>query len=340
MHLMRACITFCIASTAVVAVNAALVAEDAPVLSKAFVDRVNRLNRGIWKAKYDGVMQNITLREAKRLNGVIKKNNNASILPKRRFTEEEARAPLPSSFDSAEAWPNCPTIPQIADQSACGSCWAVAAASAMSDRFCTMGGVQDVHISAGDLLACCSDCGDGCNGGDPDRAWAYFSSTGLVSDYCQPYPFPHCSHHSKSKNGYPPCSQFNFDTPKCNYTCDDPTIPVVNYRSWTSYALQGEDDYMRELFFRGPFEVAFDVYEDFIAYNSGVYHHVSGQYLGGHAVRLVGWGTSNGVPYWKIANSWNTEWGMDGYFLIRRGSSECGIEDGGSAGIPLAPNTA
>merc|ERR1712045_778781 len=40
----------------------------------------------------------------------------------------------------------------------------------------------------------------------------------------------------------------------------------------------------------GPMEVAFTVYSDFENYGSGIYHHVSGQPVGGHAVKVVGWG--------------------------------------------------
>ena len=85
---------------------------------------------------------------------------------------------------------------------------------------------------------------------------------------------------------------------------------------------------------RGPFEVAFTVYGDFPTYKSGVYVQTNNTELGGHAVRVVGWGTLDGVAYWKIANSWNTDWGLKGYFLIKRGVDECGIEDSGSAGTP------
>merc|ERR1712087_172421 len=57
------------------------------------------------------------------------------------------------------------------------------------------------------------------------------------------------------------------------------------------------------------------------------YHHVSGDEEGGHAVRIVGWGVDNGVKYWKVANSWNPYWGEKGYFRIKRGNNEVGIED-------------
>lgn len=54
--------------------------------------------------------------------------------------------------------------------------------------------------------------------------------------------------------------------------------------------------------------------------------HVTGSYEGGHAIRIVGWGTEDGVAYWKVANSWNPYWGENGYFRILRGKNECGIE--------------
>ena len=90
-----------------------------------------------------------------------------------------------------------------------------------------------------------------------------------------------------------------------------------------------------EIMTNGPIEVAFTVYEDFLSYKSGVYRHTSGRALGGHAVKMVGWGVENGSPYWIIVNSWNEGWGDKGSFKIRRGNNECGIESQGVAGLPL-----
>jgi len=82
----------------------------------------------------------------------------------------------------------------------------------------------------------------------------------------------------------------------------------------------------------GPVEGAFTVYDDFLTYKSGVYAHTTGSELGGHAIKILGWGTDNGTPYWIVANSWNEGWGNSGFFNIKRGSDECGIEDGIVAG--------
>jgi len=90
----------------------------------------------------------------------------------------------------------------------------------------------------------------------------------------------------------------------------------------------------KEIMANGPVEGAFTVYADFPSYKSGVYKHVTGSQLGGHAIKILGWGVENGVDYWLVANSWNNGWGDNGFFKILRGSDECGIEDGVVAGLP------
>ncbi len=45
---------------------------------------------------------------------------------------------------------------------------------------------------------------------------------------------------------------------------------------------------------------------------------MSGAALGGHAVKMIGWGEENGTPYWLIANSWNSDWGDHGMCLLTR----------------------
>lgn len=106
----------------------------------------------------------------------------------------------------------------------------------------------------------------------------------------------------------------------------------------------------------GPVQTAFTVNEDFLSYKSGVYQHKTGNPVGklflsyeilklikritvwlkkgGHAVKIIGWGVDSGVPYWLVANSWNTDWAENGYFRILRGKNECGIEENVVAGSP------
>uniref|UniRef100_A0A8C8HXG0 Cathepsin B n=1 Tax=Oncorhynchus tshawytscha TaxID=74940 RepID=A0A8C8HXG0_ONCTS len=203
---------------------------------------------------------------------------------------------LPDTFDPRQQWPNCPTLKEIRDQGSCGSCWAFGAAEAISDRVCIHSNAKvSVEISSEDLLSCCDSCGMGCNGGYPSAAWDFWTTEGLVTGGL------YDSHVGKN-----------------------------------SYSLPSEEQQiMTELLKNGPVEGAFTVYEDFLLYKSGVYQHVSGSAVGGHAIKVLGWGEEGGTPYWLAANSWNTDWGENGFFKILRGKDHCGIESEMVAGVPV-----
>ncbi|CAH8429111.1 unnamed protein product [Schistosoma haematobium] len=216
----------------------------------------------------------------------------------------------------------------------------------MSDRICIHSKSKiSVELSAVNLLSCCTRCGLGCNGGIPGMSWDYWKYEGIVTGGsnethtgCQPYPFPKCNHHSSTK-GYPLCESHYYSTPECYKTCqDDYRKPYKKDKFYgkTSYNVASEEiSIMKEILLNGPVEGGFYVYEDFLHYKSGVYKHITGSYLGGHAIRILGWGIEhNHIPYWLCANSWNDQWGDHGYFKILRGKNECGIESIISAGLP------
>jgi len=251
---------------------------------------------------------------------------------------------LPENFDSRKQWPNCPTLKEVRDQGSCGSCWAFAAVEAMSDRICIASqGKVNSHVSSEDLLSCCEACGMGCDGGFPGSAWKYFSETGIVSggqygshEGCRPYTIKPCEHHVNGSR--PKCEEGLEPTPKCIQKCEQGysvSYDTDKHYGVDSYSLPNDEQQIRmDIYKNGPVEAAFTVYSDFPTYKSGVYQHTTGTPLGGHAVKVVGWGVEEGTPYWLIANSWNSDWGDKGFFKILRGKDECGIESEIVAGKP------
>nr|XP_015639548.1 cathepsin B-like protease 3 isoform X2 [Oryza sativa Japonica Group]XP_015639549.1 cathepsin B-like protease 3 isoform X2 [Oryza sativa Japonica Group]BAG90919.1 unnamed protein product [Oryza sativa Japonica Group] len=241
---------------------------------------------------------------------------------------------LPKEFDARSAWSQCNTIGTILDQGHCGSCWAFGAVECLQDRFCIHFNMN-ISLSVNDLVACCGFmCGDGCDGGYPIMAWRYFVRNGVVTDECDPYFDQVGCKHPGCEPAYP--------TPVCEKKCkvQNQVWLEKKHFSVNAYRVNSDPhDIMAEVYQNGPVEVAFTVYEDFAHYKSGVYKHITGGMMGGHAVKLIGWGTTDaGEDYWLLANQWNRGWGDDGYFKIIRGTNECGIEEDVVAGMPSTKN--
>jgi len=304
--------------------------------SQIMIDYINYLNT-TWTAGKN--FDRVSLKFLRGMMGVHKDNHRYRLPP----IKHTLLVGLPESFDARDQWTNCPTIGQIRDQASCGSCWAFGAVEAISDRHCihTKGKVN-LQISAEDLLSCCDGCGDGCNGGFPGAAWEWWVQNGLVTGGlydshvgCQPYTIPTCEHHTTGK--LPPCGDI-VPTPQCVKMCErgyNVSYSKDKHFGEQSYSVESDDQQIRqEIYTNGPVEAAFTVYADFVNYKSGVYQHKTGAALGGHAVKILGWGVEKGTPYWLVANSWNPDWGDKGYFKILRGSDECGIESEIVAGIP------
>merc|ERR1711990_622601 len=273
---------------------------------------------------------------------------------------------IPDSFDSETNWPQCAKmINDIRDQSNCGCCWAFAGAEAASDRMCISTNAstmiplsaQDVCFNGGGFMSM------GCNGGQITSPWSYmkkgglFGGKGAVSGgqyqgsgpfgkgMCSDFSLPHCHHHGPQGSdpypaeGKPGCPSQS--SPSCPKKCDAGAKAPHNDFSSDKYSFAGQTvtasgpaNIQSAIMAGGPMEVAFTVYSDFENYASGVYHHVSGGQVGGHAVKVVGWGVEGGVKYWKIANSWNPYWGEKGYFRIKFG--EGGIDNSAVASSPDA----
>lgn len=341
---------FCV-SAAVTISATAIVDDNQPAVHKYIVDAVNNNPRAGWSAELSPRFHGRSLAYAKQLCGTRK----GYLMQLRESTAPVAEA-LPVSFDSRSAakWSNCSTrLSHVRDQADCGSCWAFGSTEAFNDRLCiSTAGKFQAELSAQDTTSCCTlftGCGfsQGCGGGDPSAAWNYFVNTGVVTggDYdtigsgssCFPYQLPNCAHHEPSPK-YKPCPSTVASTPACPNpeACSEKTYGTAwnndKHFAKSAYSLGSVEQIQTDIMTYGPVTAAFTVYQDFLTYRSGVYKHLQGPELGGHAVKIIGWGVENGEDYWLVANSWNIYWGDNGFFKIARGIDECGIESDVSAG--------
>ncbi|EYB95975.1 hypothetical protein Y032_0154g2968 [Ancylostoma ceylanicum] len=296
--------------------------ESNSLMGKALVDYVNA-NQQLFKAEANG---NEEIYKHKLMD--VKFAKRGPTLEEEYFLEDSNDTDIPESFDARVQWPDCPSLTAIQDQANCGSCWAVASAETMSDRVCiASNGRKKVTLSAEDLLSCCWECtffhAFACVGGWTMSAWRHFVRKGVCTGgaygeqkACMPYEFPPCGHHT-NQTYYGECNGFKVPQ-KCMYKCQD-GYPV-NYNDDKTYGKkayaipQSVSAIQRDIIKNGPVVAGFRVFEDLVYYKTGIYKHTAGKAQGGHAVKIIGWGVENDVPYWIIANSWNTDWGEDGGF--------------------------
>ncbi|XP_065210589.1 uncharacterized protein LOC135838760 [Planococcus citri] len=316
---------------------------------------VNADSTSLWKADpYD--FNEIDVREIKRKLGDKSSENDQ--LSSNKFSKsnkliDEKRSKLglsvtlPKSYDVRQRYPNCRSASLIRDQSYCGSCWAVSAASVLSDRYCIHSkGRYNLELSSRFILSCDKD-NYGCDGGYIYLTWDFLVRNGTLTggefesdEGCQPYPMHPCDW---PRNLACP----SYLTPKClKNRCDNEFHKYAyeprTFRAKTSYKVGGYFGIFNEYFIRdeifrnGPVQAGFSVYEDFFVYKSGIYYHQNNsRRIGGHAVKIIGWGEENGVKYWIIANSWGESWGENGTFRMIRGIDNCKIESSRVyAGIP------
>ena len=252
--------------------------------------------------------------------------------------DEEELLDIPESFDARKQWPECPTIGEIRDQGSLGACWAFGPVEAISDRICIKSkGQKVVRLSVQDLITCCRTHKKHNYCGQMSRAWNYWKDVGIVTgggyhskEGCRPY--------MTKPNGYKTRTERSAKD-RCQKKCQkNYPIPYEEdlYKGKRVYDLNRNVTHMqKDIMKNGPVSVMFKEYADFGRNTHKVYIHKYGKFLGVHSVKLIGWGVQHGIPYWLAANSGNYNWGLKGFFKIRRGHNECLIEQFVVAGEPL-----
>uniref|UniRef100_A0A1B6EDQ5 Peptidase C1A papain C-terminal domain-containing protein n=2 Tax=Clastoptera arizonana TaxID=38151 RepID=A0A1B6EDQ5_9HEMI len=245
---------------------------------------------------------------------------------------------MPRNYDARYMYPYCPTLQRTEDQGcSCKASWAIAPASALSDRFCISSkGKHVLDLSAQRIISCCSYCykGHPCDEGSSMWAWVFLRHSGTVTGGpyrstkgCQNYKIEPCSF------GKP---NYSRQIPPCEKSCDLPYYTPTIYGTMKSYAHKKTTTYAieKDILVNGPVTADMKIYEDFYCYRGGIYSHVVGDLISIQTVKIIGWGEENGVKYWLATNFWGERWGERGFFKIVKGRNECDIESLVLAGHP------
>ena len=125
--------------------------------------------------------------------------------------------------------------------------------------------------------------------------------------------------------------QYNSLVSYCRFDINKNVMKILGYlklgNTDSSELCANEEEMKQFLIDNGPLIVGFNS-NPLKTYSSGILDATEAQCpkSGINSVGLlVGYGTSNGIDYWTVKNTWGKSWGENGYFRIRRGRGTCGI---------------
>lgn len=111
----------------------------------------------------------------------------------------------------------------------------------------------------------------------------------------------------------------NYSGP-CKYDAQKERVQIKGYMNITHDQAIIKD----ALYEIGPLSILLD-FTGLMHYKSGVANPLFCSTWPDHALVLVGYGDNKDHDFWLIKNSWGPKWGINGYFMLKRGANKCGI---------------
>lgn len=232
--------------------------------------------------------------------------------------------PLPHE----KSWAHLGSLHEIREQGACGSCWAIAAATAMTAH-------AELHtgharsFSVQEIISCVlnpNKCGGtgGCGGATMELAMEWVFANGCPEESQVPYEAAVgiCGSTTTTMSG------------------------AIRGNGGAAFGMHGFENLpvneqlplMRALVEKGPVGVSV-AGGGFNMYSSGIFDWCSKDAILDHAVVLIGYGSEAREPgflaeeadmYWTLQNSWGPYWGEHGRMRLLRfpaAGDWCGIDD-------------
>lgn len=233
-------------------------------------------------------------------------NNPDTTLPNVKANEE---LPIVTAGNTVYDWRNYGVVGPVKNQGACGGCWAFSVNVNLEGLYARKYGI--LQSFSEEQLLDCDYTNSGCGGGVQEYAYSYVQNAGGIMTSAN-YPFAAYRGNCKFNSYYIAARVAGF------FNCGQNEITIQNY-----------------VYSTGPLSVAINAVT-LQYYTGGIITSTSytcNPNTLDHGVAIVGYGTSNGLDYWIVKNSWGPNWGENGYFRISRGYGTCGINRYVTSGI-------
>jgi len=215
----------------------------------------------------------------------------------------------PSFFD----WREKGAVTAVKDQGQCGSCWAFSVTENIESMWILAGKANNTINLSPQQIVDCDTSDDGCEGGNPPTAYDYVISAGGMEPIVD-YPYT-------AEDG------------NCNFNSGDVVAKISNWQ-WATETYS-ETDIQQNMLSWGPLSICVDA-EAWQDYEGGVMTWEECAWINvlDHCVDLIGYNaTDTSNSYWIVRNSWNTNWGVEGYIYLEMWEDTCGLTHEASSAI-------
>jgi hypothetical protein len=228
----------------------------------------------------------------------------------------EARSlPLPTSKLLS------PSLSQLTP-SYCDASWAFAVIHALADaELARSKGLAVRSFSVQALLNCWVGTCE--KGGNPHDALNFINKYGIPEEGCQQY--QSVTPEKESCSAISNCASCSG-----NSVFRDNCTDVKGYKRWKIYSygsVSGAANMSRELLNHHALICGMEATSTFKAFSgNGIFSEITISPKINHWIEIVGEGSEGGTGYWLGRSSWGTTWGNGGFFKIKRGGQNLGVE--------------
>lgn len=219
----------------------------------------------------------------------------------RRNTVESFVIPydIPQRFD----WRDQNAVSSIRDQGECGACWAYSIATTVESMVVIKTNRTLCEFSTQQLVDCSTN--RGCDGGDICSTIEWMSKMNVSLETIKDYPSESIAGDCRSD------SRRNGVRIRTDHLCEN--------------LVGNEHQVIRMIANHGPVIATVDA-STWQNYLGGIiqYHCFNNR---NHAVQITGYDLTGDIPYYRVRNTWNLDFGVNGYVHIAIGDNLCGIAE-------------